>query len=203
MNASTHRNTKYEILFLHQGPNSFGLECIERGVFGSKVARLEVPESLFTDEEMTQVHAALGLLEEKFAIAHDAEEKAIQLAGINIPRQEVHKLVAQAQEARAEVERAKLEAARIEAENKANRAAAIEDAKLFAAQATAEATEASRLEIDRVNARLAARLAAAEKFERSAALEAARLEAENIVKRAEADELERNLAAMRDATKGK
>jgi hypothetical protein len=117
MNASTSRDTRYELKFLHQGPNAFGLECTERGVHGSSPVRLEVHESLFTDEEMAQVHAVLAMLEEKFAAAHDAKETELGMHTAAIPRAKVHELVRQAEEARIAVKVAQLESARIEAEN--------------------------------------------------------------------------------------
>lgn len=71
MNASVYRNTRFEIKLIQQGPNSFGLVCAVRGKFGEEAPPLEVPEELFTDEEMSTVHKALEILEEKFAIVYD------------------------------------------------------------------------------------------------------------------------------------
>lgn len=125
MNASASRNTRYEIRFLHQGPNQFGLECVERGVYSSAPVRLEVHESLFTDEEMQLVHDALALLEEKFAQTHAAKEAELGL-NLDAPRAEVHKLVRQAEEARAAKHEAEIESARLTAENILKRAEAEE-----------------------------------------------------------------------------
>lgn len=141
MNASQQRNTKYESAAIFQGPNSFALECVERGVYGSKPIRLEVHESLFTDKEMAKVHEALAILEEKFALAHDAKEQELQIAG-DVPREKVHELVRRAEDA-------KLEAARLEAEAIVKRA-----------ELEAEA-EAKRLELAALDAALAAKRAEA------------------------------------------
>src|SRR5574338_1104007 len=71
MNASVYRKTRFEIKLVQQGPNSFGLVCAIRGKAGEEAPPLEVPEELFTDDEMKQVHSALQILEEKFAIVYD------------------------------------------------------------------------------------------------------------------------------------
>lgn len=122
MNASVYRNTKYEVRFLHQGPNAFGLECSERGVPGVAPVRVEVHESLFSDKEMKQIHDALALLEEKFAIAYAAKEAEWGVDGLDAPRAKVHALIREAEEAKAQAEAAKVEAARIQAENIVKRA---------------------------------------------------------------------------------
>lgn len=71
MNASVYRKTRFEVKLVQQGPNSFGLVCAARDKVGEEVPPLEVPEELFTDDEMKQVHNALQILEEKFAIVYD------------------------------------------------------------------------------------------------------------------------------------
>jgi hypothetical protein len=116
MNASTHRKTRFEIRLLQQGPNSFGLICTVRGKAGEEAPPLEVPEELFTDEEMSTVHAALGILEEKFAIVYDNA-----IADPNYLANEIKRLNAAHKE---ELERVKREAAdekrRLEAALNAN-----------------------------------------------------------------------------------
>lgn len=111
------RSTKYELRFLHVGPNSVGVECTERGVHGSVPIRLEVSEDAFTEGQVEQIKSAFSLIEEAFRIAHDAKEDALKLTGIDVPRAEVHKLVELAEKARAAARAAELETARIEAEN--------------------------------------------------------------------------------------
>ncbi len=79
LNASVFRDTRFEIRSVHQGPNSFVLEVGVRGsgtvvdgrFQGVNGPPLEAHESLFTDEEMTLVHQALELLENKYAEAYD------------------------------------------------------------------------------------------------------------------------------------
>lgn len=115
MDASKHRDTKYEVVFVHQGPNAFGVEVVERGVHGSRPMRLELHQDLFTDEEMAKIHEALGILEIAFEVAHGDHEKALGI-GADMPRKAVHDLVKQAEAARL----AKLQA---EAEMAAARAA--------------------------------------------------------------------------------
>jgi len=106
MNASKHRNTKFEIRLIQQGPNSFGIICSVRGKVGEEAPPLEVPEELFTDEEMKQVHDTLELLENKFAIVYDQvmslPQNLVKIA--EHARQE-------ADEQRIELERVKQEAA--------------------------------------------------------------------------------------------
>lgn len=71
MNASVYRKTRLEIREIHQGPNSFGVRAnfreFESLVNGQapRVPDLELHESLFTEEEMRQVHAVLEMLEKK------------------------------------------------------------------------------------------------------------------------------------------
>lgn len=136
MNASQHRDTQYEIASLRQEPNSFVVECVERGVFGSRPVPLDLHESLFSEEEMTTVHEALRILEEKFAIAHAAKEQELEIVGLDVPRAKVQEFVRRA-------EGAKAEAARIEAENLVKRAEAEElDANLSVLRAAAAGAEA-------------------------------------------------------------
>lgn len=112
MNASVFRKTRFEIREIHQGPNSFGLVCTERGTRG-RMPPLEVPEEAFTDEEMAQVHAVLELLENKFAPVYDAH--------VEDPER-LKDLLVEAKEAEKRVASAKAEAALIEAENLVKRA---------------------------------------------------------------------------------
>ena len=65
MNASVYRNTKFEIRLIQQGPNSFGLVCTNRKNISERI-NLEISEKEFTDEEISQIHDILGILEEKF-----------------------------------------------------------------------------------------------------------------------------------------
>lgn len=94
MDASVERkHTQYELRTLQQGPNSFFITCGESGVYGSAPMALDVHESLFTDEEMQQVHDCLALLETKFALAHQAREDELEIEGLKAPRDKVHALV--------------------------------------------------------------------------------------------------------------
>jgi hypothetical protein len=80
MNASVYRDTEFELSKLVQGPNSFGVVAIPRGVAPTPneaggltpppAIPLELPEGLFTDEEMAVCHQALRIWEEKYAIVH-------------------------------------------------------------------------------------------------------------------------------------
>lgn len=70
MNASKYRDTAVEIRRVHQGPNSFGLEVGWRAT-GQDGPPIEVREELFTTEELSTVHDALRILEEKYVIAYN------------------------------------------------------------------------------------------------------------------------------------
>lgn len=70
MNASKYRDTAVEVRRIHQGPNSFGLEVGWRATKKEGPA-IEVREELFTDEEMSTVHEALRILEEKYVLAYN------------------------------------------------------------------------------------------------------------------------------------
>lgn len=112
LNASVHRKTRFEIRELHQGPNSFGLVCTERGSLG-KLPGLEVHESDFTDEEMAQIHAALELLENKFAPVYDAHTR---------DPARMRELLVEAKEAERQLEISRLEMNRVAMELIAKRA---------------------------------------------------------------------------------
>lgn len=116
MNASVFRTTRFEIGMIHQGPNSFGIAAAERGVHGSQVERLEVPEEDFTDEEMAQVHAVLEMLEEKFAAVFDRKTRDLTPAVVHdmlntTERAKAAALAAQKAAAKADADRVQLEEA--------------------------------------------------------------------------------------------
>ena len=73
LNASAHRHTRFELRSLIQGPNSFALECSERGVLGTKPKPLDVPEKRWTDAEMKTIHEALRLLEVGYQAEYEEE----------------------------------------------------------------------------------------------------------------------------------
>lgn len=155
--TSSTRSTKYEWSGSRQvGPNSLPVACVERGVVGSPI-EIDIDESVLSQPVrltiggttldvggMELVHAFMSFVEEAFRTVHDAKEAELKLAGIDIPRAEVQKLVRAAEDAKA--------------------AKAATDAAIAAAQ-----------------------------------LEQARIEAENIVKRAEIEQLDADLATMRAA----
>ncbi len=82
MNASVFRKTRFELVSLVQGPNQFRVVAVSRttpptvnpsgGLIPPPAVTLEVHEDLFSNDEMVRVHAALEILEEKFAEAYDA-----------------------------------------------------------------------------------------------------------------------------------
>lgn len=82
MHASAQRSTRFEVLEIKQGPNSFALVCAHRAT-PSRGPMLEVYEEAFTDAEMQQIHAALELLETKYASVYDAwNNEPAQLASM-------------------------------------------------------------------------------------------------------------------------
>lgn len=174
MNASSHRNTRFEIVLFQQGPNSFGIVCAERGVHGSNIEPLEVHESAFTDEEMAQVHAVLGMLEEKYAAVFDAKR------AVHTP-EAVHALVNQGERARREAEEAERTLAKVEAmlpdlisEAGAIAARKAADEALLAEWMTKrEAAKVEATEAARAAEEAQARAAAAETARREAAAEMA------------------------------
>lgn len=125
----SYRTTRYETKFLHFGANEIGFEGTERNVGGEPI-RVVVHESLYTAEQIAIIHAAMSLIEAGVAIVHGEKEDALKLAGIDIPREEVAKLVREADEAKAAKKAAEdaldrlrdeeiVEAKRIEIERKA------------------------------------------------------------------------------------
>lgn len=120
----SNRSTKYEVLLAQVGPNAVGCRVVERGVRDGKPIDVDVPEDLYTPAQIQQIQAALSLLEEGARVVQDGKEAELKLAGIDVPRAEVQKLVAAADDAKAAVVAAQLESARIEAENIVKRAEA-------------------------------------------------------------------------------
>jgi hypothetical protein len=112
MNASVYRNTRFEILLIQQGPNSFGCVALARDGSTAKL-QFDLHESMFSDLEMAQIHDVLRLLEEKFAAAYDAEEQDPKKAKA---------IIAEAIEAKRELEITRLEKQRLEIEAVALRA---------------------------------------------------------------------------------
>jgi len=144
MNASSFRNTRFELKQLVQGPNSFGVVCTERGVHGSKIEPLEVPEGAFTDEEMAQVHATLEMLERKFAAVFDATAAVLTPA-------KVHALVSDSERAKREAAAAQREAQDAEAKRAAAEmeTASIEVTKArLAAEVDAAAAKKRALDVE-------------------------------------------------------
>lgn len=72
INASVHRDTRFELVLVQQGPNSFGVIAVERDNGGR--VQLEVHESAFTEDEMRLVHSAFELLERKAADVYAEHE---------------------------------------------------------------------------------------------------------------------------------
>ncbi len=177
------RTTKYEVREVLVGPNGIRVRCVERGVHGSAPVWLVVDESVYTPEQIATIHAFFSLVEEGFRLGHDAKEEELKLAGIDVPRAEVHKLVAEAEGAKAAKEAADLEALRIAAENIVKRA------DLEATEAAANLAEQRRSKTEEEIAEREAALAAldeqlkAMRAERTLALVA--LDAQLKAKRAE------------------
>jgi hypothetical protein len=128
-NLGSYRSTKYEVHEIKLGANGAQLACSERGVYGSTTVRLDVPEEIYTPEQVATIHAALSLLEEGFRAVHDAKEAELGLAGATVARDEVHRLVLEAEaakeaQAKAEAETTALrtEQARLDGEAVAKRA---------------------------------------------------------------------------------
>lgn len=147
------RTTKYELRFLHVGPNGVGVECTERGVVGSAPIRLEIDEDVFSAEQIAAIKATFSLIEEAFRIGHDAKEEALSLAGIAVPRAEVHKLVRQAEEAKAAAKAAAAEKARHEEETEKARDLAEVERKRVEIEAEAKRQELAELEAQLVERR--------------------------------------------------
>ncbi len=127
MNASQHRNTRFEFALLQQGPNAFGVVVIERGTLGQPVP-IELHESRFTASEMKQVQAVLELLETKAAevyAEHEAKpedlkaiinEAAEAKKALEVARLAAEQLELQAAAKRAEAEQLDADMARLRAE---------------------------------------------------------------------------------------
>lgn len=140
MNASAFRNTKFEIVSLIQGPNSFLLKVTERAVIGSTPPEIEIHESEFSDLEMSQVHAALKLLESKAAAVFARKLGTLGLdAGAVMPAA-IHALVLEADEAEKRKTEAQEFAKALEAEAEAKKA---ELAKLSAEIEAMQAAKAA------------------------------------------------------------
>lgn len=111
--ASNHRETRFELVSLKQGANSFHVKCVARGVVGSAPPELDLDEVLFSEKEMKQVHDTLEMLEAKFADVHDGRQTTAAAA---------HEAMTKAIEAEKRLAAAQLETQRLELEAIAKRA---------------------------------------------------------------------------------
>lgn len=146
MNIGSRRATRYEVTRVSVGANQLHVECAERDVGGSS-SREELHESLFTPDELEQVHAFLTLIETKYEAIRQEKEAAL---GINrsevVARDQVHRLLRQA-------EAAKVEAAKAATEIFERRAQVAElDTKLSRAE---DEVAAKRAELDEIERALA------------------------------------------------
>jgi hypothetical protein len=138
--VGSNRSTPAEAQVIRVGPNAFNVAAVERGVWGSQPAALEVPESLYTPAALEAICLGLSLIELGYAAVHSAKEDELKLKGIDVPRAEVHKLVKAAEEAKAKHMATQLETARIEAANLVARAEHEELTKNLDAMRKAAAT---------------------------------------------------------------
>lgn len=143
MNASVFRNTKFEFVSFHQGPNSFLVRVLPRE--GGAAVDLELPESLFTDAVMQRVQEGLEALEKAAEVVYK------QLAA---KPEDLHETIGAALQAKKDLEATQ---AAIAASQQAAELAAI------AAKAELDAElEAKRREGEQLAADLAAMRAAVE-----------------------------------------
>ena len=141
MNASTYRDTQFELLVYRQGPNSFFVSAAERGAHGEPAVDLDLEETRFTVDELTAIHSAQRILETKFA------EK---FAEHQTKPEDLKQVINEAAQAKKDLEASTLARAQLEAETIARRADL--DAEL----------EAKRKEAEQLAADLASMRAAVE-----------------------------------------
>lgn len=108
--ASMWRDTKYEFSWLQQGGNAFGVEYTERGIHNSKPVRLEITDgnldgqrNMISPERMTRIHDGLRAIEEIIDEEHARLEAELEIQGLTAPRDKVHALVKQAEDAKSEL----------------------------------------------------------------------------------------------------
>ena len=107
------RKTRFELRQLVQGPNGWAVTCSERGVSGSNIPELVIPEDLCTQAEIKEIVEAFTVIERCFERVFDEQEKSPAA---------VHALVTSAVQAKKDVEKAELDKVRLEEEVNARRA---------------------------------------------------------------------------------
>lgn len=142
MSTANHRENRFELDRLFQGPNGVGVVMVERGVAGSRPPPRELSddelEQLGGPGSLAKVIEAWDILERAYAKKHEAAEAALAASDPNEVHRALHEVIAterrnhiaQLEEQRLELEaiakRAELEQldAELEAKRKAAAAAA-------------------------------------------------------------------------------